>query len=160
MYLQKVTRCYNKFYTAPDPDMASALTASGSTGSKSFTFLFIISNFILISEVKKTFFAYYFLEVHLHHFSKIKSNKKSQNSRNQGFSYYFCLMKEGSGSVPLTNGAGSGRPKIIRIPDRIHNTSVKFYFANFIASGSVMPMRIRERQINTVWIHADPEHCN
>jgi hypothetical protein len=42
------------------------------------------------------------LKVHLHHFSKIKSQKKSQNSRNQGFSYYFCMMKEGSGS-----GAGS-----------------------------------------------------
>jgi hypothetical protein len=25
--------------------------------------------------------------------------------------------KRGSGSVPLTNGSGSGRPKIIRIPD-------------------------------------------
>jgi hypothetical protein len=41
----------------------------------------------------------------------------SQTSRNQGFSYYFCLMIEGSGSIPLTNGYGSGsrRPKIIRI---------------------------------------------
>ncbi len=33
----------------------------------------------------------------------------------QGFSYYFCLMIEGSwagsGSIPLTNGSGSGRPK-------------------------------------------------
>ena len=35
------------------------------------------------------FSAYYFLKVHLHHFSKIKSQKESQNSRNQGFSYYF-----------------------------------------------------------------------
>jgi hypothetical protein len=42
------------------------------------------------------------LKVHLHHFSKIKSQKESQNSRNQGFSYYFCMMMEGS---------GSGRPK-------------------------------------------------
>jgi hypothetical protein len=24
--------------------------------------------------------------------------KKSQNSRNQGYSYYFCLMMEGSGA--------------------------------------------------------------
>jgi hypothetical protein len=35
--------------------------------------------------------------------------KKSQNSRNQSFSYYFCLMIEGSGSVSgsvyLTNGS-------------------------------------------------------
>jgi hypothetical protein len=32
------------------------------------------------------------LKVHLHHFSKIKSQKESQNSRNQGFSNYFCMM--------------------------------------------------------------------
>ncbi len=30
-------------------------------------------------------------------------------------SYYFCLMIEGSGSIPLTNGSGSRRPKNIRI---------------------------------------------
>ncbi len=71
------------------------------------------------------FSAYYFLKVHLHHFSKIKVPKKSQNSRNQNFPYYFCLMPEGSGSgsIPLTNGSGSGsrRPKNIRI--RIRNTA-------------------------------------
>ncbi len=64
--------------------------------------------------ILKSFSAYYFLEVHLHHFSKIKVQKKSQNSRNQGFSYYFCLLIEGSGaagSIPLSNGSGSGRPK-------------------------------------------------
>ncbi len=63
--------------------------------------------------------AYYFLKVYLHHFSKIKSHKKSQNCRNQRFSYYFCLMiegsragsRDGSGSVPRTDGSGSGRPK-------------------------------------------------
>jgi hypothetical protein len=42
----------------------------------------------------KIFFAYYFLKVHLHHFSKIKSQKKSQKRRSQGFSYYFCMMIE------------------------------------------------------------------
>ncbi len=49
----------------------------------------------------------------LHSFPKIKSQKESQNSRNQGFSYYFCMMTEGSGSIPLTAGSGSGsrRPK-------------------------------------------------
>jgi hypothetical protein len=63
------------------------------------------------------FSAYYgtFLKVHLHHFSKIKVIKKSQNRRNQGVFYYFCLMIEGSGSVPLTNGSGSRRPKNIRL---------------------------------------------
>ncbi len=61
------------------------------------------------------FSTYYFLKIHLHHFSKIKSQKESQNSRNQGFSYYFCMIIEGSGSgsgsIPLTSGSRSGRPK-------------------------------------------------
>ncbi len=41
----------------------------------------------------KFFFAYYFLKVHLHHFAKIQSKdiKKSENSRNQSFPYYFSL---------------------------------------------------------------------
>ncbi len=51
------------------------------------------------------------LKVHLHHFSKIKNQKESQNRRIQGFSYYFGMMIEGSGSIPLTSGSGSGRPK-------------------------------------------------
>jgi hypothetical protein len=53
----------------------------------------------------------------------IKVIKKSQNSRNQGFSYYLCLMIEGSGSVPRTYGSKTGRPKnvlVLRI--RIRNT--------------------------------------
>jgi hypothetical protein len=44
------------------------------------------------------FSACYFLKVHLHYLSKIKSQKESQNSRIPDFSYYFCMMKEGSGS--------------------------------------------------------------
>jgi hypothetical protein len=79
------------------------------------------------------FSAYYFLKVNLHHFSKIKSQKESQNSRNQGFSYYFCMMIEGSGSgagsefgsIPLSSGSGSGRPKNMRIRwIRIRNTAM------------------------------------
>ncbi len=77
--------------------------------------------------------AYYIWKVHLHHFSEIKSQKESQNRRNQGFSYYFYMMIEGSGSgsIPLTSGSGSGswRPKNmwirwIRIWLRIRNTGV------------------------------------
>ncbi len=46
------------------------------------------------------------------------------------FSYYFCLVIEGSGSIPLTNRSGSGRPKNIRIRRiririRIRNTDKK-----------------------------------
>jgi hypothetical protein len=54
-----------------------------------------------------------------------KVKKKSQNSRNQCFAYYFCLMVDGFGSVPLTYGSGSGSrmPKNIRIPRiRIRNS--------------------------------------
>ncbi len=46
---------------------------------------------------------------------RYKVIKKLQNSRNQGFSCYFCLLMEGSGagSVLLTNGSvcESGSPK-------------------------------------------------
>jgi hypothetical protein len=45
------------------------------------------------------------------------NKKKSQNNRNQGISYYFCMIIEGSGagSLPLTNGSvsRSRRPKNI-----------------------------------------------
>jgi hypothetical protein len=72
------------------------------------------------------------LKLHLHHFSKIKIQKESQNSRNQGFSYFFCIIIEGSGSragsgsesKPLTSESGSGswRPKNTWI--RIRNTDM------------------------------------
>ncbi len=56
-------------------------------------------------------------------FKDKKFLKKSLNSRNQGFSYFFCLVIEGSrsgsgsGSIPLTDGSGSGsrRSKNMRI---------------------------------------------
>jgi hypothetical protein len=59
------------------------------------------------------FSACYFLKVPLHYFSKIKSQKESQNSRIQDFSYYFCMMIEGSGSgsIHLSSGSESRRPK-------------------------------------------------
>ncbi len=76
--------------------------------------ILLFSSLTFKMPAKKLFFntifsAYYFLKVHLHHFSKIKCQKYSQNSRNQGFSYYFCMMIEGSGSgsIPLTSGSGS-----------------------------------------------------
>jgi hypothetical protein len=50
-----------------------------------------------LQAAKKTQFFLCFLC--LHNFSKIK---KSQNSRNQGFSYFFCLIIEGFGFVPLS----------------------------------------------------------
>jgi hypothetical protein len=72
---------------------------------------------LLPSRHQNFFFAYYFLKVLLQHSSKIKSHKKSENSRNKGFSYYFCLMMKGSGSV---------RPKNLRILQiRLRNTACK-----------------------------------
>ncbi len=73
------------------------------------------------------FSAYLLLKVHLHHFSKIKSQKESQNRSKQGYSYYFCMMIEGSGagsgSIPLTSKSGSGRPKNMWIRIRLRNTA-------------------------------------
>ncbi len=46
------------------------------------------------------------------------TSKTSQNSRNQGFSFYFCSMIEGSGYVPRTNGSGSERSKNITLRER------------------------------------------
>ncbi len=58
------------------------------------------------------FFVHFFLTLHLQNFSKLKLKviKKSQNRRNDGFSYFFCLMIEGSGS------GGGPKTSQIRIP--------------------------------------------
>jgi hypothetical protein len=42
-----------------------------------------------------------------------KSHKESQNSRNQGFSYYFCMIIEGSGSGRPKNMCGSGSATLV-----------------------------------------------
>ncbi len=54
--------------------------------------------------------------------------KKSQNNRNKGFSHYFCLIMEVSGSVTLTNGSRSGRSKNVPVPlwVRIRNSGSKY----------------------------------
>jgi hypothetical protein len=57
-------------------------------------------------------------------FSKIKNQKEvTKRSRNQGFSYFLCLVIEGSGSgsLPLTDGSGSRRSKNVWI----RNTAIK-----------------------------------
>jgi hypothetical protein len=77
-------------------------------------------------------------------FTLFFKDKKSQNStgRIQGFSYYFCMMIEGSGSgsIPLTSGSGSGRPKNTWI--RIRRSALRYK--------TVSAFRIR---IETMRIH-------
>ncbi len=73
------------------------LTNGSGCGSGSFYFHHWPSRCHQKTNFKKSFSAYYFLKVLFTSFFK-KVKKKSQNSRNQDFSYYFCLMIEGSGS--------------------------------------------------------------
>ncbi len=71
---------------------------------------------------KTNFLTQFFLLVtfwrHIYIIIKDKKSKRvTKNNRIQGFSYYFCMMIEGSGSragsgsIPLTSGSGSGMPK-------------------------------------------------
>ncbi len=64
----------------------------------------------LAKKNSKFFFAYHCLKVHFNLSSKIKSHKEVKKGRNQGFSFYFCLMMEGSesGSWRSKNLWGSG----------------------------------------------------
>jgi hypothetical protein len=70
--------------------------------------------------LKKSLSAYYFLKVqHLHHFSRIKRPKEVTKQQESRFFLLFLLDNRrartgfgaGSGSIPLTHGSGSGRPK-------------------------------------------------
>ena len=119
---------------------------------------FLTQFFLLI-----TFWSYSYII-----FQKLKV-KESQNSRNQGFSYYFCMMIEesgsgsragsgsgsipltsGSGSMPLTSGSGSRRPKNmwIRIRIRIRNTALTY-------CQSRRWLEYTDRVYNLVHIHLD-----
>jgi len=55
--------------------------------------ILLFSSLNFKTPTKNFFSAYYFLKVHFHNFSKIKGHKEVTKRRNQGFSYYFCLMK-------------------------------------------------------------------
>ena len=130
--------CFWEMYPDPDP------------GSGSCYFRHWASRCQQKTNLTQFFQLITFWKVHLHHFLKIKSQKESQNSRNQGFSYYFCMMIEGSGSragsgsIPLTSWSGSGsrRPKNmwirwIRIRIRIRNTAA--FTQNFEGSEKSFP---------------------
>ncbi len=86
---------------------------------------FLTQFFLLI-----TFWSYIYII-----FQRLKIQQKSQNSRNQGFSYYFCMMIKGSGSgsIPLPSGSesGPGRPKNMWIRwIRIRNTAARINAGN------------------------------
>ncbi len=68
---------------------------------------------------------------------------KKKYTKNQGFPYNFCLLIEGfgsgSGSIPLTNGSGSRRPKNMRIR-WIRNTD-----RNESTNGPILKLRIETK---------------
>ncbi len=67
--------------------------------------------------------------------------KKSQKNRNQGFSYYVCVMTGGSrsGSVPLTNGSGSVRPKNIPTDPEPQQCKEKCHFPEVCIGSTPKP---------------------
>jgi hypothetical protein len=75
---------------------------------------------------KKLFFSMFFCLLLFNgtftSFFKDKVIKKPENIRNKGFSYYFCLIIEGSGyrSLPVTTGSGSRSGGGHTDPDRRH----------------------------------------
>jgi hypothetical protein len=81
------------------------LTNGSGSGSWIRILLFSSLAFKMLKQktnLQKSYSTYYFWNEHLHHFSKIKSQKevtKQLDSRFfQGFLYYFWMMIEGSGS--------------------------------------------------------------
>ncbi len=86
----------------------------------------LLFSIMIFKMATKRFFSYYLSYWSYIYiiFQRKKVIKKSQNSRNQGFSYYSCLI-EGSGSGAgseagsVHRGSESGRPKNIRIRIRI-----------------------------------------
>jgi hypothetical protein len=90
---------------------------------------------------KHSFFCYFHFEGTFTSVFKDKVIKKSQNSRNHGFSYYFCLMIEGAGSKPLTNGSGSRRPKTNTDPTDPHPNPQHWFPGRNLINGSMCVRR-------------------
>jgi hypothetical protein len=92
----------------------------------------------------KKFSAYYFLNVqYMYIIIKDKKSKRSHKAFEiKVFSYFFYLVIEGSGSIPLTDGSGSGsrRPKnmwIRWIRIWIRNTGLKDGLASLLQHARV-----------------------
>ncbi len=101
----------------------------------------------------QSFFAFYFWKLHLYHFSEIKSHKKSQNSRTQSTSYYFCLMIEGSESVPLTDGSRSGSGRLKNTGSAtLHKTK-----GGLLINSDALPLSIQCLHAFFKWINKCPK---
>ncbi len=110
------------FSTDPDPDPRIRTTDLRfwiRIRIRILLWIMLFSSVTFMMPTKNNFFLQSFFclllfegTVHLNLSSKTKNitKKKSQSSRNQGFSYYFCLMTEGSRSDCINND-GSGRSK-------------------------------------------------
>ncbi len=101
-----------------DPDLPLAYGSGSGYGS-----CFFRQWLTRCQQVSLQCFASDFLKVH---FPQSKSQKEvKKNSKNQAFSYFWCLLMEGPGCGSVTNkdGSRSKRPKNIRLLRiRIHVT--------------------------------------
>ncbi len=84
-------------------------------------------------------------------FFKDKNSKRVTKQKKSRFFLLFCMMIEGSGSIPLTSGSGSGRPKnmwIRWIRIRIRNTGFNsgpkpVFLINFYRQFPTFRVRLR-----------------
>jgi hypothetical protein len=112
------------------PQQLALKQCSGSGSSDPYLWLMDPDSALFFSNLqddnKKLFFSlsFYanpFLKIHLNPSWRQKVINKSQNNRNQGFSSFFCLLMEGSGSgsgstqINYGCGYGSRRPNNIQI---------------------------------------------
>jgi hypothetical protein len=70
-------------------------------------------------------------------FFKVKESlKMSQNIRNQGFPYYFCLMMQGSGSIQIMTDPGGPKTygSTILVPTSIPSMYLKSFLCNTLFS--------------------------
>ncbi len=117
--------------------------------------------------------AYYFLKVHIHHFQSYKVKKKSQSSRNQGFSYFSCLVIEGSRrlknmwirwirirNTDLRYGTLKDLVSGIR-SDQITNNKGSWSGSSNLKFDKRTPEPVLEHHEGSMRIYADPvpQHC-
>ncbi len=129
------------FGVDPDPWIrirGSMPLTNGSGSAESFYFHHWPSRCQQKTDLKKSFSAYYFLKVPFSSIFKGKKSKRSHKSVEIMVFLTICFSGAGSGSVPLANGSGSGRPKntwIRWIRIRISNTGAQSWLLTPVRSG-------------------------